>query len=161
MSSQNLVEELKKIRVELLNRVEELEKRVERLEEYLTKVSSIELNWRISMVMAAAQRLAEAAERGNVVFFEFEEDLRKFLLQLKKLVEDLRYASLPVEWKLLHETTSIMLSTARKAGLPFRTVANLSVEIFGDEAENLFDEEEVKKLYGLSELELWKKRFKP
>ncbi|MCD6235823.1 MAG: hypothetical protein J7J94_02360 [Thaumarchaeota archaeon] len=156
-----MVEELRKIRVELLNRVEELERRVERLEEYLTKVSSIELNWRISMVMASAQRLAEAAERSNLVFFEFEEDLRKFLLQLKKLVEDLRYASLPVEWRLLHETTSIMLSTIRKAGLPFRTVANLSVEIFGDEAENLFDEEEVKKLYGLSELELWKKRFKP
>jgi len=156
LSSESSAEKLGK----LSERVENLEKRLNRLEKALDPISLIELSWRMATFTASTYKLLSLAKSEKLMFLEFEEDLREFLRELAKLLESFRKTIGTVDWKLIQESTYVMLSAAKEMGIPFTAIANVSVDFLGDDAAKIFKKEDVQKLYGEGDFEKWKKMIK-
>lgn len=156
MNEERLPEELK----ELSERVERIEKRLSSLEKAFDPLSLVELSWRIAVFTASAHKLLNLAKSEKFMFLEFEEDLRDFLHELGKLLEAFKKTVGTVDWELVQESTSIMLSATKKMGIPFTTIANTSMDFLGGDAARIFKKEDVQRLYGEGDFEKWRKMIK-
>ena len=157
MSWGDLLEAIKRFRVEVYERLKKIEDRLDKIEKSKDVSGLIELSWRISNLLVMAQRLFILTRSEKILFYEFERDLRIFLEESKKLIDDFRNLTGSVDWKLIRDPTSTIISAAHRIGLPFPTIANLVVKTLGKDSVNVVDEEVVRELYGASAAAWWKK----
>ncbi|RLF99956.1 MAG: hypothetical protein DRN47_02525 [Candidatus Wolframiiraptor sp.] len=151
-----LLEAIKRFRSEVFERLEKIEKRIDSLEGIQHPSGLLRLNWRLANVVASAQKLEILARNQKIMFFEFEEDFKNFLSDLKKLIDDLRDVMGSVDWELIQGHTTIMLSAAHRAGLPFTTVGTLLIDALGDDSVRAVSEKSIQEFYGASALAWWR-----
>ena len=155
-----LLEAIKRFRFEVFDRLEKIEKRIDRLEKLRHPSGLLRLNWRIANAVASAQKLEILARNQKVMFFEFEGDFKNFLSDLKKLIDDLRDVMGSVDWDLIQGHTAIMLSAAHRVGLPFATVGSLLISTLGEDSVHAVSEESIQEFYGASALMWWRQNVK-
>lgn len=150
--------EVERLRIELSRRISELELRVEKLEKDLEALSKIsELTWRIAQLESSAQRFLTHSRNSLLTLPALEEELNEYFSDLKELIATLEDAGMPVDWGFIGRSASRVLKAAKEAGISFSLFANLMVEKLGDYAAKIVDEKTVGRIYGLAELEHWRK----
>jgi len=160
LSESRLLEELKKAKNELSRRLDNLEERIKQLEKVSDIPSLVEVSWKVAHIEASAQRLLSSARNGVINLPKFEERLRNYFDDLASLLKILDEKGWPISWDLIRKSNSVILHAAKEIGLPFTIVAELAVEKLHGYAANVFGEEVVEEVYGLSELDFWKKLLK-
>ncbi|MCD6421135.1 MAG: hypothetical protein J7L17_01855 [Thaumarchaeota archaeon] len=150
--------EVEKLRDEVMSKVSELESRVGKIEEELNILPNIvEASWRIAQLESSAQRILSHSRSPLITLPMFEQELSKYFDELKELITILRDASMPMNWSLIGRSASTVLRAAKEAGISFGLIANLMIERLGDYAAKIIDENVVGEVYGLAELEYWRR----
>ena len=150
--------EVEKLRDELMSRISELESRVGKLEEELNILPNIvEASWRIAQLESSAQRILSHSRSPLITLPIFEQELSKYFDELKDLITILKDASISVNWSLIGRSASMVIRAAKEAGISFGLLASLMIEKLGDYAAKIIDENVVGEVYGLAELEYWKR----
>lgn len=157
LSDQVLKDELRKVKDELLEKLTGVEERVKKLEELVEPTNLIEINWRIARIEAFSQRLLTHSRNELITIPRFEEELREYLSNLHALIKLLRSRIKSVNWKLVEESTSMVIHAAKEAGLPFRALAALMIEKLGDDVVKVVSGKAIEEAYGLIDLNYWKR----
>ncbi|MEM0223798.1 MAG: hypothetical protein QXJ99_05310 [Thermofilum sp.] len=155
-SEEGVIEEVKRLRVELSEKLHELEERIRKLEDMVSPSKLIAINWRIAHVEAFAHRILSLAKNTFASVPEIERDLRDYFSDLGDLAKLIEKEVGSVDWGLIRSCTFVVIRAARTAGLPFRIVASIAIEKLGGLAAEAIDENAVKEVYGFVDWDYWR-----
>ncbi|MEM0329029.1 MAG: hypothetical protein QXW02_01415 [Nitrososphaerota archaeon] len=155
-SEEGVIGEVKRLRVELLEKLHELEERIRRLEDIVSPSKLIAINWRIAHVEAFAHRILSLSKNTLTSVPEIERDLRDYFSDLGDLAKLIEREIGSVDWDLIRSCTFVVMRAARTAGLPFRTIASIAIEKLGGLAVEAIDENAVKEVYGFVDWDYWR-----
>lgn len=154
--SEEVLEEVRRLREELSEKIRELEKRIRKLEDLASPAKLIAINWRIARIEASAHRIFASARNALTSVPELERDLEDYFRDLGDLIVMMMEEVGEVGWNLVKTCTSIVVHAAKEAGIPFRIVADFAVERLGSSAAKALDEDVIKKTYGLVDWDYWR-----
>jgi len=152
-----LLEVVESLRDEIIRRLDDHE---ERLKESISKeelARFMELQYHLTAAVVLGYYLEILAGSQKPMIYEFEENLRRLLRTWKKVIEQNKRLFGVVNWPLIQDGSSLILSAARNIGLPFGTVASLVVEVMGADAENFLSEAAIAEVYGSVNLVQWRR----
>ncbi|HDJ67043.1 MAG TPA: hypothetical protein ENF33_04980 [Nitrososphaeria archaeon] len=152
-----LLEAVEALREEVIRRLDELE---EKLGERISKeelARFMELQYHLTTAVALGYYLQILAKSPNPTIYEFEESLRKLLRIWKKVIDENRKLFGVVDWSIIQDGSSLILTATRSIGLPFGTVAGLVVEVMEADAEKFLSEASIAEIYGTINLTQWRR----
>ena len=152
-----LLEAVEALREEVIRRLDELE---EKLGERISKeelARFMELQYHLTTAVALGYYLQILAKSPNPTIYEFEENLRKLLRIWKKVIDENRKLFGVVDWSIIQDGSSLILTATRSIGLPFGTVAGLVVEVMEADAEKFLSEASIAEIYGTINLTQWRR----
>jgi len=154
--SENLAEEIKRLRIDLSKKIADLEDRIKHLEESRDPSYMVEIVWRIACVEASAHRLLSYARNALTTLPQFEEELNRYFDDLRDFTRLMKDKEIPMNWHLVEKSTSIVLQAAKGAGLPFRIIASSIVDRLGEDSAKVLNEKMIEEIYGSADLEYWR-----
>jgi len=152
-----LLEVVESLRDEIVKKLDDHEGRLRSSVSKEELASFMELQYDLTTAVVLGYYLLTLTKTPNSTIYEFEEGLRKLLRVWKRVIEKNRKLFGVVNWPLIQDGSSMILSATRTMGLPFGTVAGLVVEVMEDDAEKFLSEASIAEIYGRVNLTQWKR----
>ena len=152
-----LLEVVETLRDEVIRRLDDHEGRLRKSISKEELASFMELQYDLTTAVVLGYYLQISTKSPNSTIYEFEENLRKLLRVWKRVIEKNRKLFGVVNWPLIQDGSSMILSATRTMGLPFGTVAGHVVEVMGADAEKFLSEASIAETYGTVNLTKWRR----